>query len=76
MNDLKILYLEDSEYDAELAGHYLKEAGLHFNFKLVAKLEKTIDETVKHYYDVQNAMHIYERFKGFPIIYGLHFRRI
>ena len=48
----------------------------NFNFKLVAKLEKTIDETVKHYYDVQNAMHIYERFKGFPIIYGLHFRRV
>ena len=45
------------------------------NFELVAKLEKTVDETVKHYYQAQNAMHVYEKFKGFPIIYGLHFRR-
>jgi ubiquinone/menaquinone biosynthesis C-methylase UbiE len=45
------------------------------DFELVAKLEKTVDETVKHYYQAQNAMHVYEKFKGFPIIYGLHFRR-
>lgn len=44
-------------------------------FDLVAKLEKTVDETVRHYYQAQNAMHVYEKFKGCPIIYGLHFRR-
>lgn len=45
------------------------------NFELVGKVEKNVDETVKHYYLAQKAMHVYEKFKGFPIIYGLHFRR-
>jgi len=45
------------------------------NFGLIAKIEKTVDETVAHYYQAQNAMHVYQKFKGFPIIYGLHFRR-
>ena len=35
MSDLKILYLEDSVQDAELAGYILKNAGIDFTFKLV-----------------------------------------
>jgi two-component system sensor histidine kinase UhpB len=35
MKELKILYLEDSEQDAELAGYVLKNAGIDFKFKLV-----------------------------------------
>lgn len=45
------------------------------NFNVITKVEKKVDETVKHYYEAQNAMHVYEKFKGFPIIYGIHFRR-
>ncbi|HZY37688.1 MAG TPA: methyltransferase domain-containing protein [Mucilaginibacter sp.] len=44
-------------------------------FAVVCDEEKKIDETVAHYYAAQNALHVYEKFKGFPVIYGLHFRR-
>jgi ubiquinone/menaquinone biosynthesis C-methylase UbiE len=44
-------------------------------FRVINGVEKRVDETVKHYYEAQNAVHVYEKFKGFPIIYGIHFRR-
>lgn len=49
---------------------------LHDNgFKVAAEEEFRIDETVKHYYESQKALPVYEQFKGFPVIYGIHFRR-
>ncbi len=44
-------------------------------FVPVSEAEKRVDETVAHYYAAQNANHVYEKFKGFPIIYGIHLRR-
>lgn len=44
-------------------------------FKLVQEEEISIDETVKHYYADQNALSVYEQFKGFPVIYGIHLKR-
>jgi len=35
MKEFKILYLEDSPHDAELAGYILKKAGINFTLKLV-----------------------------------------
>ena len=37
MNNLKILYLEDSQYDAEQVARVLKKAGIEFSMKLVDK---------------------------------------
>lgn len=37
--------------------------------------EYKIDEAVKHYYEQQHALRIYEKFRGKPIIYGIHFRK-
>lgn len=49
---------------------------LHENgFVTVAEEEFSIDETVKHYYESQNALPVYQQFKGFPVIYGIHLRR-
>jgi len=49
---------------------------LHDNgFNLVAEEELSIDETVKHYYEAQNALPVYEQFKSFPVIYGIHLKR-
>jgi len=45
------------------------------NFKLVNAEEKKVDETVKHYYEAQDAVHVFDKFKGSPIIYGMRFRR-
>jgi ubiquinone/menaquinone biosynthesis C-methylase UbiE len=33
--------------------------------------EKVIDESVRHYYEKQNALPVYERFKNTPMIYGM-----
>ena len=44
-------------------------------FRLIWEEEISIDETVKHYYADQNALSVYEQFKGFPVIYGIHLRR-
>lgn len=44
-------------------------------FRVIAEEEIVIDETMKHYYAQQNALPVYEQFKGFPVIYGIHLRR-
>jgi ubiquinone/menaquinone biosynthesis C-methylase UbiE len=37
--------------------------------------EKTVNEDVRSYYEKKNALAVYERFKGLPVIYGLHLRK-
>ncbi|MGZ3857923.1 MAG: class I SAM-dependent methyltransferase [Flavisolibacter sp.] len=39
------------------------------------KEEIFIDEQVRPYYEKQHALAVYERFKGFPLIYGLHLKK-
>jgi ubiquinone/menaquinone biosynthesis C-methylase UbiE len=53
----------------------IKKILLRNGFVVVSEEEKRVDESVAHYYAAQNASHVYERFKGFPVIYGIHFRR-
>ena len=53
----------------------IKAILLKNGFELIAEVEKKVDETAKHYYEDQSALHVYEKFKGFPIIYGIHLRR-
>jgi ubiquinone/menaquinone biosynthesis C-methylase UbiE len=48
---------------------------LKFGFEIISYKEIKVDDTVKHYYEAQDALHVYEKFKGRPIIYGLHCRR-
>lgn len=44
-------------------------------FTLVREEEIIIDESLKHHYADQNALNVYNQFKGFPVIYGIHLRR-
>jgi ubiquinone/menaquinone biosynthesis C-methylase UbiE len=53
----------------------IRDILLRNNFDMVSLEELYIDESVKHYYRQQNALAVYEKFKGFPVIYGMHFRR-
>jgi two-component system, NarL family, sensor histidine kinase UhpB len=48
MNNLKILYLEDSVQDAELTGRVLKNAGIEFSLKLVDTQEE-FTQALKEY---------------------------
>jgi ubiquinone/menaquinone biosynthesis C-methylase UbiE len=45
------------------------------NCHVVNRLEKIVDESVKHYYAAKNALPVYEKFKDSNIIYGLHLKR-
>jgi ubiquinone/menaquinone biosynthesis C-methylase UbiE len=38
--------------------------------------ERKVNEDVRSYYESQNALHVYERFNGMPIIYGLHLKKL
>lgn len=51
------------------------EIFLKDGFHLIAMDERKVDESVRHYYADQNALHVYDKFKGMPIIYGIHLRR-
>jgi ubiquinone/menaquinone biosynthesis C-methylase UbiE len=44
-------------------------------FYVVNRKERTVDESVRHYYAAKQALPVYERFKGARIIYGIHLRR-
>ncbi len=37
--------------------------------------EMSIDESAKPFYEKQNALHVYEVWKGTPIIYGIHLKK-
>lgn len=41
----------------------------------VNKIERVVNESVKHYYEAKKALSLYEKFKGSRIIYGIHLRR-
>lgn len=43
----------------------------NYGFIMVKQEERYVNEEVKYYYEAQDALHIYERFKGLPVIYGL-----
>jgi ubiquinone/menaquinone biosynthesis C-methylase UbiE len=45
------------------------------NFRIVNKIERIVDESVKHYYTAKNALPVYEKFKDSRIIYGIHLKR-
>ena len=45
-----------------------KQLGL----QVLRSIEKCIDESAKPYYEKQNALPVFEIWKGVPIIYGMH----
>jgi ubiquinone/menaquinone biosynthesis C-methylase UbiE len=46
-----------------------------YGLTVVRQKEVNVDEEVKPYYESQNALSIYDRFIGIPIIYGLHLKK-
>jgi ubiquinone/menaquinone biosynthesis C-methylase UbiE len=38
-------------------------------------IEKVVDESVKKYYENKQALAVYEKYKGSPVIYGIHFKK-
>jgi len=44
--------------------------------QLVELIERRIDEKVKHFYEKHQALHVYDKFEGTPIIYGMHLKKM
>jgi ubiquinone/menaquinone biosynthesis C-methylase UbiE len=38
-------------------------------------VQRSIDDTVRHYYEQQNALPLFESFRNVPIIYGIHLKK-
>jgi len=53
----------------------LKNAFYKAGFLLIKEEERTVNEEVRSYYQTQNALPVYERFKGVPVIFGLHLKK-
>ncbi|MEP6747762.1 MAG: class I SAM-dependent methyltransferase [Bacteroidota bacterium] len=53
----------------------VKKAFAKHGFAVIKQEEKYVNEEVKHYYAAQNALHVYERYKNMPVIYGLHLKK-
>ncbi|HLA59408.1 MAG TPA: class I SAM-dependent methyltransferase [Puia sp.] len=53
----------------------IKKTFYEAGFTLIREEEKTVNEEVRSYYETKNALAVYERFKGLPVIYGLHLRK-
>ncbi|MEP6673924.1 MAG: class I SAM-dependent methyltransferase [Ferruginibacter sp.] len=48
-------------------------AGLGWTLK--NQEERRVDDRVKHFYEKQNALNVFELYKEMPVIYGLHFTK-
>lgn len=58
--------------------HYvfkIEEILLKEGFNTVTLDERIVDENVRSYYTAKNALHVYEKFHGSKIIYGIHLKR-
>src|SRR6187402_2441130 len=66
--ELKILYLEDSADDAEIAGRYLKNAGVDFTVKLVDKEDEYQDALTNYQPDIILADHSLFQFNSYEAL--------
>lgn len=54
----------------------VKNIFLKYGLAVVRQKEIDVNEKLKHYYESQNALSVYHRFIGIPIIYGLHLNKV
>ncbi len=48
---------------------------LPLDIQVVSWNEKVIDDSLKHYYEEKNALHVFEKFRNVPIVYGMHLKK-
>jgi len=49
----------------------IKNLARQLGLQVLRLVEKPIDESAKHFYEAQNAIEVYEIWKGTPVIYGM-----
>ena len=53
----------------------IRKAFYKAGFIVIREEEELVREEMRSYYEVKNALAVYERYKGMPVIYGLHLRK-
>ena len=53
----------------------LKGIARQLDLEVIHFIEKSIDESARPFYEKQSALHVYESWKGTPIIYGIHLKK-
>lgn len=70
-NGINVISIENYIHSVKIIEGILS----HFRFKVLNRIEKKIDKNVKHFFEKQNALKVYEKFYNTPFIYGLHLSR-
>jgi len=55
--------------------HKVRQAAGKYHLHILSFKEKFVDESVRAFYVNQQALALYDRFRGLPLIYGMHMRR-
>jgi len=53
----------------------LKDIARQLHLEVFRLIEKLIDQSARPFYEKQNALSVYELWKGTPIIYGIHLKK-
>jgi ubiquinone/menaquinone biosynthesis C-methylase UbiE len=54
---------------------YIKQIFENNGFKIIKQEERYIDDSVRSYYENGQAMDVFQKYKGMPVIYGLHLKK-
>ncbi|MEO7984746.1 MAG: class I SAM-dependent methyltransferase [Bacteroidota bacterium] len=53
----------------------IRQLARQLHFRELRFMERMIDDAVKDYYVKQNALSLFEQYRGTPIIYGIHLKK-
>jgi ubiquinone/menaquinone biosynthesis C-methylase UbiE len=53
----------------------IRELARQLQWKEIRFIEKIIDESLRGWYEQQNALEVFEKYRGSPVIYGIHFKK-
>jgi ubiquinone/menaquinone biosynthesis C-methylase UbiE len=53
----------------------MRQLAKQLSLQEIRLIERRIDDSVKDYYEQQNALELFNRFKGVPVIYGIHLKK-
>jgi ubiquinone/menaquinone biosynthesis C-methylase UbiE len=67
----KLVTVKNYIYPLESIRAYARQ----LNLSVIRFAERKIDESVRSWYEQQGASHVFERFKGTPIVYSIHLRK-
>jgi len=71
-NKQEVIYIRNYSHPLKRIKKITKKLGWHE----INLFEKKVDETIKHFFEENNSVQVYEKNFNTPILYGYHFKRI